>query len=264
LRPHAYRAPSRIAASDGLAASHDAGDAATPAISTTDTTNVTRSAPYAQPSPAYATTSPASAGPATPPIVRRSELSAAAAGRCSWATIRGHSESSAGRWIEVRTAVSAAIAYSGQISGVGSKALHNRPALSTPCPASVHTISFRLSTASASAPPYSPNTTSGTSSTAPIAPTAAADPVNSLTCTGSATNVRKLPNEETSPESHRSRKSREARQGRRSGSREEGVTRGHGQEGGGVGANGFRQVGGVSPGAGRSAGAARASAPARP
>ncbi len=77
---------------------------------------------------------------------------------------------------------------------------------------------MRRSMASASAPPYRPKTISGTSCTAPIAPTAKAEPVNSLTCNGSAIRVRKLPKEVTAPAIQISRKSREERHGDRSGS----------------------------------------------
>ncbi len=77
----------------------------------------------------------------------------------------------------------------------------------------------RRSAESASAPPYSPKTTSGTSSTAPIAPTASGEPVRCLIWSGSAMSAMKLPKYVISPWIHSSRKSREDRHGARSGSR---------------------------------------------
>lgn len=202
LRLQAYRAPSAIARSEGRAASRAAGAAASPHPRATDAAKVSTSAVYAQPSPAYATTSPATAGAATPPTVQRRLFSATAAVRCSCATTRGRIASSAGRCTAASAEDSAATTYSGHTSGSGSSALTSRTALSRPRPASVPRISRRLSRASASAPPYSPHTSIGTSSTAPIAPTAAAEPVSSLSCTGSATRVRKLPKLVTRPASH--------------------------------------------------------------
>ncbi len=132
LRLHAYRAPSAIAAQDGLRASCEAGEETSPATRATEAAKVTRSTAYAQPRPAYATTTPASAGPAMPPTCQRSAFSEAAAGRCSWATIRGIRESRAGRWTAPSAEVNAAITYSGHTAGPGSSALTSRAAHSTP------------------------------------------------------------------------------------------------------------------------------------
>lgn len=144
-------------------------------------------------------------------------MSEAAAGRCSCGTIRGTIESRAGRWTATSADDTAATRYNGHTSGSGSNAFTSNPAHSSPCPTSLHRISARLSNASARAPPYSPNTISGTSSTAPIAPTATTDPVSSFICTGSATNVRKLPKFVISPATHSRRKSTDTRHGARSG-----------------------------------------------
>src|SRR5690606_35575029 len=69
----------------------------------------------------------------------------------------------------------------------------------------------------------------GTSSTAPMTPTASGEPVSSLICSGRATRAMKLPKYVISPCTHSRRKSREERQGERSGSTAESfeVTTGH-------------------------------------
>ncbi|CAM5599827.1 hypothetical protein SGRI78S_07204 [Streptomyces griseus subsp. griseus] len=109
--------------------------------------------PYAVPCPAYATTRPASAGPAMAPICQRSEFSAAAAVCCSCGTIRAIRESSAGRWSPASADTPPATTYSGHSRGSGSRAFTSRIAASTPSPASVSRMTRRRSTESASAPP---------------------------------------------------------------------------------------------------------------
>ena len=52
----------------------------------------------------------------------------------------------------------------------------------TSCPVSHSSRTLRRSAASASAPPNSERNSSGISSTAPIRPTAAGEPVSSFTC----------------------------------------------------------------------------------
>jgi hypothetical protein len=67
--------------------------------------------------------------------------------------------------------------------------------------------SRRRSTASATAPPQSPNSTSGTSPTTPSMPTQNEDPVSSYTCTGTATAVSWKPTKPRELPSHSRRKS---------------------------------------------------------
>lgn len=126
-------------------------------------------------------------------------------------------------------AVSAPAAYSGQTMGCGSEVFSSSPAATRPRADSVRTISLRRSKAPASAPPYSPKTISGTSSTAPSAPTVTGEPVSSLSWKGRATKERKLPKTVMAPAHQMMRKSREERQGDRSGSsaRYVGDTNGH-------------------------------------
>lgn len=173
------------------------------------------------------------------PICQRSEFSAAAAVCWACGTIRAIRESSAGRWSPASADTPPATTYSGHNSGSGSRAFTSRIAASTPSPASVSRMTRRRSTESASAPPYSPKTTSGTSSTAPIAPTASGEPVRSLIWSGSAMSAMKLPKYVIRPWTHSSRKSAEERHGERSGSRarnradsgEEGAGEGGGEGG---------------------------------
>jgi hypothetical protein len=118
-----------------------------------------------------------------------SDISAAAAVSWSRRTTRGTDASSDGRCSAANAMITAAMRYSGHTAGRGSDALITRNATAPPRPASHQQISLLRSSRSASAPPYRPNTTSGTSSTAPSRPTATAEPVSCLACTSRATSV---------------------------------------------------------------------------
>ncbi len=189
----AYRAPSTMPRREGRAAFSWGGTGVRRRHIRTETAKQTTVVAYAGPLPAYATTSPASAGPAMAPACQRRAFSAAAAASWSCGTIRASSESMAGRWSPARAATPAATTYSGQSMGFGSRVFSSRIRASRPRPASVRTMTLRRSTASASAPPYRPKTTSGTSSTAPMAPTASGEPVRSLIWSGSAISAITLP-----------------------------------------------------------------------
>ncbi len=106
-------------------------------------------------------------------------VSALAAGISSCRTVRGISASRLGRWsAPVAVSRPATTKITGML-GSSRNALTVSTAVSTPCPTPVQTSRRRRSTWSASAPPYSPNTMSGTSSTRPMAPTAKLEPVRS-------------------------------------------------------------------------------------
>ncbi len=188
-----------------------------------------RPSPRTRRVPASATTRPAIEGPAMAPICQRSEFSAAAAVWCSCGTIRAKSESSAAAGARERGDAGRDHVQRPE-HRLRQQRVDQQDRGSVPRPASVHRITRRRSTASASAPPYRPNTTSGTSSTAPIAPTASGEFVSSLIWSGRAIIAIALLKNVTSPCTHRSRKSREARQGARSGRRAESFERG-GHEG---------------------------------
>src|SRR5436305_10743360 len=106
--------------------------------------------------------------------------------------------------------------YSGQTSGCVASAFSMRRAAQQPSAASQTKISRRRSKRSASTPPYRPNTTSGTSSTAPSRPTATVDPVSCLAWTSRATSVAWVPSAMTVRLAYSSRKSRAVRSGVRS------------------------------------------------
>jgi hypothetical protein len=97
-------------------------------------------------------------------------------------------------------------------SSSGRLASPSRAATSSP-PVHPHRVnddpssSSRRSTASATAPPHSPNITSGTSPTSPSMPTQNDDPVSSYTCTGTATAVSWNPMNPSEFPSHNRRKS---------------------------------------------------------
>ncbi len=105
--------------------------------------------------------------------------SALAAGISSWRTVRGIRASRLGRCRAPVAVSSPATTKITAMLGSSRNALTISTAVSTPWPTPVHTSSRRRSTWSARAPPHSPNTTSGTSSTSPIAPTAKFEPVRS-------------------------------------------------------------------------------------
>src|SRR5215813_13749382 len=144
------------------------------------------------------------------------DISAAAAASWSRDTTRGIDASSDGRWSAAIAIISAVITYSGQTAGCGTSAFSIRSAAQQARPASQATTSRRRSNRSASTPPYRPNTTSGTSSTAPSRPTAKVDPVSCRAWTSRATSVASVPSAVTVRLAYSSRKSRAVRSGVRS------------------------------------------------
>ena len=136
----------------------------------------------------------------------------------SWSrpTSRGTEASSDGRCSAASPIIAAAAPNSGHACGCGSDALATSTAAQQHRPASHHLIRRLRSSRSASAPPYRPNTTSGTSSATPSSPTAVADPVSCRAWTSSATAVAWLPNSVTVRLAKTSRKSRDERSGVRS------------------------------------------------
>ena len=92
-------------------------------------------------------------------------------------TVRGISASRDGRCIDEDAARRPAKTKISGTFGSSRNALTARTAVNTAWATPVRISSLRRSTWSASAPPYRPKTTSGTSSTRPIAPTAKLEPV---------------------------------------------------------------------------------------
>lgn len=102
-------------------------------------------------------------------------------------TVRGIRASREGRWsAEEETSRPATTKISTRL-GRSRNALTASTAVNAAWATPVQISSRRRSTWSASAPPYRPKTTSGTSSTKPIAPTAKFDPVSVYTWNGIAT-----------------------------------------------------------------------------
>ena len=96
-------------------------------------------------------------------------------------------DSSAGRWKPFTAAVNAATANNNATLGFGSSEFTTSASEPSVISASQRSNSLRRSSESASAPPQSAVSASGTSCTLPIKPTAADDFVSANTCTGSAT-----------------------------------------------------------------------------
>ena len=105
-------------------------------------------------------------------------LSALAAAISSWRTVRGSSASREGRCSAEAEASSPETRKISQSRGSAEKALIASQAVNAAWAMPVQISSRRRSTWSASAPPYSPKTMSGTSSTRPTAPTAKLEPVS--------------------------------------------------------------------------------------
>lgn len=105
---------------------------------------------------------------------------ALAATSSSWRTVRGMSASREGRCsAAVETSTTAPAKTSGTLGSPNPpNALAASTAVATAWPSPVHTRRRRRSTWSASAPPYRPKTTRGTSSAMPTAPTMKLEPVS--------------------------------------------------------------------------------------
>ena len=132
-----------------------------------------------QPVPTAWSSTPPTAGPASIPVWMPTEDRATAAGSCSWSTVRGISASRDGRCSDCAAESSAATTKITQICGSGRNALTASRLVKPTCATPVHTRSVRRSMWSASAPPQSPKTMSGTSSAMPTAPTTKFEPVRS-------------------------------------------------------------------------------------
>src|SRR4051812_22238837 len=149
---------------------------------------------------------PASSGPKTAPKVDMVELSALADGSSSPGTSRATTAPRVGMLI----------AKSAWLTASSARTSHTEPKFRNACSQSsaevmatrtlVTTSSFRRSTASATAPPQSPKTSSGTRATSPVRPTYAEDPVRSKTCFGTATAVSWVPTAVTTVDSQSRRK----------------------------------------------------------
>jgi len=118
------------------------------------------------------------AGPTSTPICMPRLVSALPAVIWSWRTVRGISASREGRCIAEDEVSSPATTKITQRLGRSRNALTASTAVKVACATPVQIRSLRRSTWSARAPPYSPKTMSGTSSTRPTAPTAKLDPVS--------------------------------------------------------------------------------------
>ena len=131
-----------------------------------------------QPMPTYATSRPPIIGPTRTPICIPRLVRLLAAVIWSWRTVRGISASREGRCIDEDDASRPETTKITHTLGDPRKALTASTAMNDACAIPVQISSLRRSTWSASAPPYSPKTTSGTSSTRPMAPTAKLEPVS--------------------------------------------------------------------------------------
>lgn len=106
-------------------------------------------------------------------------FSALAAGSCPGGSSRAIIELRAGELRAKQTAWSATTAYRSRTSSTPAKVTAASPTESTNDPAALKRPSLRRSTVSATAPLYSPSSTSGTNEQRPISPTENADPVMS-------------------------------------------------------------------------------------
>ena len=131
-----------------------------------------------QPIPTKAISRPPIAGPTSTPTCMPRPVSALAATSSPWATVRGISASRDGRCSADAADRNAETTNSTHTCGWPANALTASTAVNPACATPVPIRRRRRSTWSASAPPYRPKTTSGTSSTSPISPTARLEPVS--------------------------------------------------------------------------------------
>jgi hypothetical protein len=139
------------------------------------------------------TKAPAMSGPTTCPTLLVVKLRVLAAGTSSAGTSRGTMAPRA----ELATAKKPAwTATSSRISGTlfnPSRVCASRPRVTSQVPMELTRYSSRRSTVSATAPPHSPNATSGRNPTSPTRPTSSDEPDSAYTCTGTATWVSMAP-----------------------------------------------------------------------
>ena len=120
---------------------------------------------------------PPTSGPAMPPACMTVMLSEFAAGRSSWSRMRGSSADRVG-WLTAKNACwTAKRDSSSHTSSAPSAAWSQKPVLVAMRPHVVISSRVRRSKTSASAPPHSPKTTSGTRPKMPVSPTYADEPV---------------------------------------------------------------------------------------
>src|SRR5215469_1142522 len=218
-----------------------------------DATKLTVSRPYTNCGPGPAARTPPSAAPAMTLTFIDIDIKAPAATSWSRGTTLGTDASRDGRCNAAEAIISPATTYSSQTMGRAASAFSIKSAAQTPSVASHQTISLRRSKRSASTPPYRPNTTSGTTSTAPSRPTAKVEPVSWRACTSRATSVAWVPRPVMVRLVYSSRKSRDSRSGvtsARSGDLLIGVSWGGIA---GVSADAGRRLGTMSEGSGSSA-----------
>ena len=121
---------------------------------------------------------PASSGPAIAPACTTVMFSALAAGSSAAGSSRGSTALRVG-WLTARNAVCTENSTSTvQTPPMPLVAVTQRASELTAMPAPVTSSSTRRSTASAMAPPHSPNTISGTRPNSPVSPTQAEEPVS--------------------------------------------------------------------------------------
>ncbi len=162
------------------------------------TVNSSASVAYATGKPPhFAMITPASSGPATVPTFVTVKFSVLAAGTSERSSSRGRIAlrvgevtANAADWIPTSTMISTRLSSP-------SSAWASSPRVTTQVAVAEISSSLRRSTASATAPPHSPNTISGTSPTRPSTPTQNDDRVRSYTWTGTATAVTWNPTNET-------------------------------------------------------------------
>src|SRR5215475_10200781 len=176
-------APSRSGrAAGGSAGSRSAAYSAT--------VNSTASMPYAAANPpSRAITTPASSGPATEPTLATVKLRVLAAGTSGAGISRGTIALRTGEVTANAPDCTATRARTNARLASPSRACTSSARVTAQVTEDEASSSIRRSTASATAPPHSPNTTSGPSATSPSIPTQNEEPVISYTCTGTATAV---------------------------------------------------------------------------
>src|SRR5271165_5687410 len=220
LRLTAYRSPTRIsrgAGPDSPASRSVGGSDGSRPSRTNDTANPPASSAYTSHGPGATASTPPSDEPTSTLMFWNIDSSADAAVICSNGTIRGVAASNAGRCSDANAIITADTTNRGHTAGWGRSALSSSSPAQHARPGSHQRISARRSNRSASTPPYSPKTMSGTSSAIPSSPTISGDPVSCLAWTSSATSAAWDPSIATVRLANTARNSREPRSGDRSG-----------------------------------------------
>ncbi len=177
LRVRRKRSPSTTLASPARRPPPSGAIAGRDSTAAIEAAKDTASSPYAAPKPNAPMRKPASSGPPAKPTLNSTCRSAFPAGSSSLGSSRGTKADRAGESSANRPAWAATIAYSSQTCWEPARACASRTVDSPACAVVVASTSRRRSTASATAPPYRPRTTSGTRPARPTRPTAAAERV---------------------------------------------------------------------------------------